>query len=147
MSRTATRTWRQIARAIREEGRKHNLPCHLCRGALGPIDYRTQAEADRDARADGRWWEIGQPRPLAFHADHIIAHAAGGTDSRENAVQSHAVCNERAGAKQAPRTTRQPRQKATAGLWVPKTNEGETLAGYAVPGTETPTHIFTTPGG
>ncbi|GAA1250114.1 hypothetical protein GCM10009588_31070 [Microbacterium phyllosphaerae] len=70
-SRTATTAWRTITRHVRKEGRAHNTPCHLCHGARVPIDYRTQSEADRDARAAGKYWDIGQARPLALDVDHI----------------------------------------------------------------------------
>lgn len=131
MSRTATTAWRRVTRAVRAAGRRNNTPCGICHGALGPIDYRTRAEADRDARAAGEYWLIGAPRPLAFAADHVIPHAAGGADSVENAQPTHAICNESAGAKNArPKQTARP--KAVNGYWH---KQGEQpLFDHAIPG-------------
>ncbi|WP_143026160.1 HNH endonuclease [Leucobacter chromiiresistens] len=141
-SRTATTAWRRIAAAVREEGRKHDLPCHLCRGARGPIDYRTQAEADRDARAEGKYWLVRAPRPLAFAADHVIAHAAGGQDSIDNAKPSHRFCNEQAGAKQATPRTRTRQAQAVVGYWFRNDGQGQPLPGRAIHGSRTATHTF-----
>lgn len=141
MSRTTTTTWRKITRVIRAQGRQANLPCAICHGALGPIDYRTQGEADREARAAGRYWELRQPRPLALDVDHITPHVAGGTDTLDNAVQTHAVCNRRAGAKGTKSTARS--QQPVNGHWTPKTGTGPSLPGRAKPGAQTATHVFT----
>lgn len=141
MSRTATATWKRIAATVRAQGRANNTPCHLCHGTLGPIDYRTQGEADKDARRTGEWWLVGVHRPLAFHADHIVAHAAGGADHIEQVAPSHAVCNERAGAKGTQR--RKPANKPVTGHWHPLDGNGPPLPGRATPGQTTATHRFT----
>lgn len=145
-SRTGTTAWRKIAAQVRNIGRQNNLPCVLCGGALGPVDYRTTAQADRDARNTGQWWLIGQPRPLALAVDHIVPHAAGGADSLDNTQVTHAVCNQRAGAKGARRAranTTAP-ARAVIGHWIPlDSNDDSTpLLGRAVPGQRTRTHIF-----
>lgn len=139
MSRTTSTQWRRVTRTIREHGRTHNTPCHLCRGALGPIDYRTQAEADRDAEANGQYWLIKQPRPLALDVDHITAHAAGGQDTLDNAAPTHALCNRRAGAKNTPKRVK---ETTVTGFWWPKNGEQKPLRGRAKPGTQTATHTF-----
>lgn len=139
MSRTATAVWKRVVAEVRKRGRERGLPCHLCRGALGPIDYRTQAEADKEAKAQGAWWLIGAPRPLALSVDHIRPHAAGGTDTLDNAAPSHAVCNSRAGAKG---TTRPAKPQPIVGHWEPLDTNGARYPGRAIPGTRTPTHIF-----
>lgn len=151
MSRTATWTWRNIVRQVRVDGRERNLPCHLCRGALGPIDYRTRAEADAESRANGLWWLVGKHLPLSLAVDHIVPHAAGGADTLANAAPAHALCNGRAGAK-GPVPTRAggqgrangptPTLKAVSGRWRPLQGQGEALAGRAIPGQRTATHVF-----
>ncbi|MGL3150660.1 HNH endonuclease [Microbacterium sp. A82] len=142
MSRTATTAWRRIARKVRAQGRAANTPCHLCRGRLGPIDYREQRQADAEARARGEYWLVGQPRPLALDVDHLTPHAAGGKDTLENAAPSHSACNRSAGAKGAT-TTRKTKPVAVAGHWTPNTGTGPRLPGHALPGTRTKTHTFT----
>lgn len=139
MSRTSTTQWRQVTRKVRTQGKRNNTPCHLCKGKLGPIDYRTQGEADTEARRAGRYWEIGQQRPLALDVDHIISHAAGGTDTVENAAPTHAYCNRKAGAKNTPRVSK---TQPVAGYWHPINGNGRPLRGHAKPGARTSTHIF-----
>lgn len=139
MSRTSTTAWKRIVRTIREQGRRANTPCHLCHGRLGPIDYRTQGEADTEARTQGHYWEIGQPRPLALDVDHLTPHSAGGQDTLLNAAPSHAVCNRKAGAKQTPRKAT---NKPVAGYWWPNNGRGDPLRGHAKPGAQTRTHTF-----
>lgn len=139
MSRTATTQWRRITRIIREQGAAHNTPCHICGGARGPIDYRTQAQADRDAEHNGQYWLIKQPRPLALDVDHITPHAAGGQDTLANAAPTHAVCNRQAGAKSTPKRVK---ETTVTGFWWPKNGQTKPLKGRARPGTQTRTHIF-----
>lgn len=141
MSRTGTTQWKHVAAQVRADSREGNLPCALCRGAHGPIDYRPQAEADRDARDAGAWWLIGQPRPLAFACDHITPHAAGGTDTLDNAQPAHRACNEQAGAKRTPRRTR---PRPAPGYWEPLNGNGPKLPGHGTPGQTTATHRFRT---
>lgn len=117
MGRTSVRAWVQVAAEVRRLGKATDAPCALCRGARGPIDYRTQAEADTDARATGEWWLIGGQRPLALHVDHIVPHTAGGPDTMENSQPSHAVCKAQAGAKAARRTRAKP--LPALGYWQP----------------------------
>lgn len=147
MSRTTTAVWKRIVRQVRAQGVANGTPCHLCNGARGPIDYRTQAAADRDAQESGQWWLVGAPRPLALHVDHLTPSAAGGEDTLDNVAPSHAWCNQSAGAKgaapQAPRT-RKPRR--TAGEWRPMSGQGEAYAGMDIPGRRTSTHVFVAAG-
>lgn len=141
MSRTASTAWKRIVRTVRARGRAANTPCHLCRGRLGAIDYRTQGEADAEARAGGRYWEIGAPRPLALDVDHLIPHVAGGRDTLENAAPTHALCNRKAGAKSAV-TARKTKPVPVTGHWTPITGDGPALPGRAIAGTRTRTHVF-----
>lgn len=133
----------RTAAEVRKQGRASAAPCALCHGARGPIDYRTQREADRDARAAGEWWLLGVHRPLALAVDHIVPHVAGGSDDITNAAQSHAICNAEAGAKRAPRTTK---PKPVNGYWRPVNGRGEPLPGRALPGASTSTHVFVAEG-
>lgn len=143
MSRTGTTQWRKITAIIRAQGRTNNTPCHLCNGARGPIDYRTRAEADRDAKAQGAYWLLGAQRPLALDVDHITPHAQGGHDTLDNAAPTHAICNRSAGAKGAPRTKpNKPNLTPVNGYWWPLDGAGEPLPGRAIEGTQTATHAF-----
>lgn len=147
MSRTSTKVWRQIVATVREVGRGADLPCGICRGTLGPIDYRTAAEADRQARAAGEWWLIGAYRPLGLSVDHIVPVAAGGADTLENVTGVHNVCNSSAGAK-GHRRRRTPENKPAHGYWKPVDGNGENLPGRAVPGTRRGSFVFVAdPGG
>lgn len=140
-SRTGNAAWKRVVREVRRLGQETLLPCSLCRGALGPVDYRTRAEADREARETGQWWLIGAHRPLALSVDHIVPHAAGGPDAIENAAVSHAVCNSRAGAKGKKKS--KPTAQPVVGSWVPLDDDnGNPLPGRAVPGQRTETHVF-----
>lgn len=141
MSRTASTAWKRIVRIVRERGSKASTPCHLCRGRLGPIDYRTQGEADAEARGGGRYYEIGAPRPLALDVDHLIPHAAGGKDTLENAAPTHSACNRSAGAKGAV-TARKMKAQPVTGHWAPISGDGPALPGRAIAGTRTRTHVF-----
>lgn len=145
MGRTSQRAWVRVAGEVRRIGRESGLPCSLCRGALGPIDYRTRAEADRDAREAGEWWLLGAHRPLALHVDHVVPYSAGGTDTLDNAAPTHALCNERAGAKGKRSSSgagAEPRKAAVLGHWKPLDGRSEPLPGRAVPGQQTSTHVF-----
>lgn len=146
MSRTSTTRWRQVTRHIRAEGLANNTPCHLCQGTLGPIDYRTQSQADNDARTSGEYWLIKAPRPLALSVDHLLPHAAGGDDTIDNAAPTHRICNELAGAKGTPRASRNStatrRPRKTLGTWQPLNGQGAALPGFDTPGKRTTTHVF-----
>ena len=146
MGRTSQRAWVHVAAEVRRLGRETNAPCSLCRGALGPIDYRTRAEADREAREQGQWWLVGAYRPLALNVDHIVPHSAGGPDTLANAAPSHAACNARAQAKglRAKRNTQAANtpSKPVVGTWQPLDQQGSPLPGRAVPGQRTATHVF-----
>jgi 5-methylcytosine-specific restriction endonuclease McrA len=148
-SRTGTAAWKAVVRQVRQIGRDRGMPCWLCKGVRGPIDYRTQAEADRDARLTGEWWLIGAHRPLGLSVDHVVPHVAGGPDTLENAAPSHVVCNAEAGAKDATKrpTTRQPRQQRVVGHWKPIDGGPQALPGYDVPGRRTGSHVFVEGGG
>jgi 5-methylcytosine-specific restriction endonuclease McrA len=142
VSRTSTKQWRQVAAEVRRNGRALGAACALCGGARGPIDYRTQAEADREARANGEWWLIGAPRPLALHVDHIVPYVAGGQDVLGNAACSHAACNISAGAKGARRAKRASRAVVSTGEWRPLSGVGDALPGRGIAGQRTATHVF-----
>lgn len=143
-NRTTTWLWRKIAAEVREQGRAIGLPCALCGGARGPIDYRTRAEADRDARAAGEYWLVGAYRPMALDVDHVIPVARGGADTIGNAQQSHAACNREAQAKgmKPKRNAKANKPRPVIGRWMPIAGSGDPLPGRAVPGQRTGTHVF-----
>lgn len=140
MSRTSATRWVRIVAAVRKQGRTAAAPCALCHGARGPIDYRTQGEADRDAREVGEWWLLGAYRPLALAVDHVIPYAAGGTDTMDNTQPTHGVCNAEAGAKTTARKPR--REHPQNGFWRPLNGQGQPLPGRALHGAHTATHEF-----
>lgn len=142
MGRTSNKVWKQTVAVVREAGRGAGLPCAICRGALGPIDYRTREEADADARATGEWWLVGAHRPLGLSVDHIVPHAAGGTDTIDNAQQAHAVCNSRAQDKGRTRARRDAAERPVNGYWKPVDGVGEPLPGRAIPGAQQGRHVF-----
>lgn len=141
MGRTSTKAWRAVTREVRRHVIDTAAPCALCGGARGPIDTRTRAQADREARAAGAWWLIGARRPLALHVDHVVPFTAGGSDTLANAQPAHAICNEEKGAAGVRRTTTK-RKRAVIGSWVPNNGVGQPLPGRAVPGASTSTHTF-----
>ena len=143
-TRTATTAWKRVVREVRRIGQEESAPCSLCRGARGPIDYRTQGEADRDARISGEWWLVRAYRPLALDVDHVVPALAGGADTLENAMPSHAVCNREAQAKGVPqhRPTAPTTPRPVVGHWQPLDGSDGALPGYDVPGRRTDSHVF-----
>lgn len=142
MGRTSGKSWRRVTATVRRHVRDTGAPCALCHGTRGPIDWRTRAQADTEARARGEWWLVGAQRPLSLHVDHIIPFVAGGTDTLDNAQPTHAVCNESKGAGQFTRRTTKTKKRAVVGFWIARDGNGPKLAGRAVPGSTTTTHIF-----
>jgi hypothetical protein len=142
MGRTGTAEWKRIVAQVRRDGAANGWPCALCGGAKGPIDYRTRAQADREAKESGEFWLVGATRPLALAVDHIVPVVAGGTDDLESVQPSHQICNTSAGAKTHPKKHARPQAQPVLGVWVPLDGNGPELAGRAVPGTRTRTHVF-----
>lgn len=143
MGRTSTRQWVQVVKIVRQYVIDTGAPCALCMGSRGPIDPRTQSEANRDADLSGQWWLLGANRPLALAVDHIVPHAAGGADTLENAQPSHKICNEIAAAKGHPkRGSKKTNARPVNGYWIALNGKGKPLNGRAIAGTRTTTHQF-----
>lgn len=73
--------YRSRAEALKRVGKRDQLPCHLCGGKLGPIDY--------DDKTRGR---------LAFSADHVESVSKNGNEAKGTLMPSHVTCNSSKGS-------------------------------------------------
>lgn len=100
-------TFLKNRKALKYTGKKNGLPCHLCLGALGPID-----------------WDGPPGAPLSFEADHKIPLNKGG-DLRavSNLACSHSVCNRR----RQDLTVEQFQARYPGGIPTRSSNKGSTV--------------------
>ena len=104
ISRTGTTRWKAIARAVKREAQAAGITqCPRCRT---PLDYKTPG------------------LPNSVEVDHIVPHAAGGRDSKDNTRVLCQTCNRQLGAYLShakrglkPRTpAKVPRATGTTGV-------------------------------
>jgi 5-methylcytosine-specific restriction endonuclease McrA len=71
------RPWRTMQAKYREDCKQLKLPCWICNGDKGPINY---------------WAKAGEPS--SFTADHVAPTSLGGDKVRlENLKPAHHGCN------------------------------------------------------
>ena len=80
-------------RKMRARFKAQGLPCHICKGRLGPIDYTAPCDAGHplsfvidEIRPVSRWLEFGYDSPAAATRDP------------ENLAPAHRICNASKGA-------------------------------------------------
>jgi len=71
------RPWRRVSGAFKAKCASENLPCWLCKGSKGPINYKAAAT-----------------EPLSYTTDHIVPTSLNGDPLRHsNLAPAHRVCN------------------------------------------------------
>lgn len=77
--------WRRLRIACFERDKAKRAPCHICRGALGPIDYEAKPSS----------------HGLAYEPDHLLPRATHPELALvpDNIGAAHKTCNRSKGAR------------------------------------------------